>query len=163
MRLARRNPNPLPATPTAICFGKGSRPASTLSPISSMVSDLVEDSQITAGLTASVTSVTNRDLAQFVVAVSDNTAANVLIDRVGMENVNATLRTFRLKKTSLRRKMMDIAAARRGDENVSTPREMARLLEMIYRGKALNKNLTEELLKQLKTLKKDSYLSYELP
>jgi beta-lactamase class A len=33
--------------------------------------DLVEDSQIMAGLTGGVTSVTNRDLAQFVVAVSD--------------------------------------------------------------------------------------------
>jgi beta-lactamase class A len=125
--------------------------------------DLVEDSQIMAGLTAGVTSVTNRDLAQFVVAVSDNAAANVLIDRVGMQNVNATLRTLGLKKTILRRKMMDIAAAQRGDENVSTPQEMARLLEMIYTGKALNKNLTDELIEQLKTLKKDSYLSYELP
>src|SRR5262245_42993974 len=125
--------------------------------------DLVEDSQIMAGLTAGVTSVTNRDLAQFIVAVSDNAAANVLIDRVGMQNVNATLRTLGLKKTILRRKMMDIAAARRGGENVSTPQEMAWLLEMIYTGKALNKNLTDELIKQLKTLKKDSYLSYELP
>ena len=34
---------------------------------------------------------------------------------------------------------------------------------MIYKGKALNKELTDELIKQLKTLKKDSYLSYELP
>ena len=125
--------------------------------------DLVEDSQIMAGLTAGVTSVTNRDLAQFVVAVSDNAAANVLIDRVGVQNVNATLRTLGLTKTLLRRKMMDIAAARRGDENVSTSQEMVRLLEMIYTGKALNKNLTDELIKQLKTLKKDSYLSYELP
>jgi beta-lactamase class A len=40
---------------------------------------------------------------------------------------------------------------------------MVRLLEMIYKGKALNKELTDELIKQLKTLKKDSYLSYELP
>src|SRR4030095_15400918 len=125
--------------------------------------DLVEDSQIMAGLTPGVTSATNRDLAQFVVAVSDNARENVLIDRVGMQTVNATLRTFGLTKTILRRKMMDIAAARRGDENVSTPQEMARLLEVIYTGKALNKPLTDELIKQLKTLKKDSYLSYELP
>lgn len=125
--------------------------------------DLVEDSQVMAGLTAGVTRVTNRDLAQFIVAVSDNAAANVLIDRVGMQNVNATLRSLDLTKTMLRRKMIDIAAARRGDENVSTPQEMARLLEMIYKGKALNKELTDELVKQLKTLKKDSYLSYELP
>jgi len=125
--------------------------------------DLVEDSQIMAGLTPGVTRVTNRDLAQFMVAVSDNAATNILIDRVGRDNVNATLRGLGLTKTMLRRKMMDIGAARRGDENIATPQEMARLLEMIYKGKALNKELTDELIKRLKTLKKDSYLSYELP
>jgi beta-lactamase class A len=125
--------------------------------------DLVEDSQIMIGLAPGVTRVTNRDLAQFVVAVSDNAATNVLIDRVGMQNVNATLRSLGLTKTMLRRKMIDLAAARRGDENVSTPQEMSQLLELIYKGKALNKELTDELIKQLKTLKKDSYLSYELP
>jgi beta-lactamase class A len=125
--------------------------------------DLVEDSQVMAGLTPGVTRVTNRDLAQFMVAVSDNAATNILIDRVGRDNVNATLRGLGLTKTMLRRKMMDIGAARRGDENVATPQEMVRLLEMIYKGKALNKELTDELFKRLKTLKKDSYLSYELP
>ncbi len=120
--------------------------------------DLVEDSQIMAGLTPGVTRVTNRDLAQFMVAVSDNAATNILIDRVGRDNVNATLRGLGLTKTMLRRKMMDIGAARRGDENIATPQEMARLLEMIYKGKALNKELTDELIKRLKTLKKDSYL-----
>src|SRR5881409_1693704 len=125
--------------------------------------DVVEDSRIMAGLTPGVTRVTNRDLAQFMVAVSDNAAANVLIDRVGKDNVNAMLHGLGLSKTMLRRKMMDIAAARRGDENVATPQEMVRLLETIYKGKALNKELTDELIKQLKTLKKDSYLSYELP
>lgn len=125
--------------------------------------DLVEDSQVMAGLSAGMTRLTNRDLAQFVVAVSDNSASNVLIDRVGMQNVNATLRGLGLTKTMLRRKMMDIAAARRGEENVATPQEMVRLLEAIYKEKVLNKELTDELIKQLKTLKKDSYLSYELP
>jgi len=125
--------------------------------------DLVEDSQIMTGLTPGVTKVTNRDLAQFMVTASDNAATNVLIDRVGMENVNATLRSLDLTRTTLRRKMMDIAAAKRGDENVSTPQEMARLLEAIYKGKALNKELTESMIKQLKALKKDSWLSTDLP
>ncbi len=82
--------------------------------------DLVEDSRIMAGLTAGVTRITNRDLAQFLVAVSDNAAANVLYDRVGKDNVNAMLHGLGLSKMMLRRKMMDIAAARRGDENVAT-------------------------------------------
>jgi beta-lactamase class A len=124
--------------------------------------DLVEDSQIMAGLTPGVTRVTNRDLAQFMIAVSDNAAANIVIDRVGRENVNAMLRSLGLAKTTLRRKMMDVAAARRGEENISTPQEIVRLLEAIYRGKALNKELTAAFIQQLSTLK-ESYIPRELP
>ena len=124
--------------------------------------DVVDGSQIMTGLTSGVTRLTNRDLAQFTVAVSDNAAANVLIDRVAMQNVNATLRNLGLTKTTLRRKMMDIAAAKRGEENVSTPQEMTRLLEAIYKGKALDKELTDALLKQLST-KKESYTPRQLP
>lgn len=124
--------------------------------------DLVEDSRIMAGLTPAVTRVTNRDLAQFMIAVSDNSAANILIDRVGKENVNATLRSLGLSKTMLRRKMIDIAAARRGDENFATPQEMDRLLEAIYKEKVLKKQAAAELIKQLST-KKESYISRYLP
>jgi beta-lactamase class A len=122
--------------------------------------DLVEDSQIMAGLTAGVTRLTNRDLAQFMMAVSDNAAANVLYDRVGRENVNAMLRSIGLTKTMLRRKMMDVAAARRGEENVATPQEMVRLLEAIEKGKVLKKEST--FIKQLSTLK-ESYIPRLLP
>src|SRR5262245_36461108 len=124
--------------------------------------DLVEDSRIMAGLTPGVTHVTNRDLAQFMVAVSDNAAANILIDRVGKDSVNATLRGLGLSKTMLRRKMIDIAAARRGDENVATPEEMVRLLEAIYKQKVLSKETTAALIKQLSTLKQ-SYIPRLLP
>jgi beta-lactamase class A len=124
--------------------------------------DLVEDSRIMAGLTPRVTRVTNRDLAQFMVAVSDNAAANILYDRVGRDKVNAMLRGLGLSKTMLRRKMMDIAAARRGDENVATPQEMVRLLEAIYKSKVLNKETTAAFIKQLST-KKDSYIPRYLP
>jgi beta-lactamase class A len=124
--------------------------------------DLVEDSRIMAGLTAGVTHLTNRDLAQFMVAVSDNAAANVLIDRVGKDNVNAMLRGLGLSKTMLRRKMIDIVAARKGDENVATPEEMVRLLEAIYKDKVLNKESTAALMTQLSTLKQ-SYIPRLLP
>src|SRR6266567_3314766 len=124
--------------------------------------DLVEDSRIMVGLTAGVTRVTNRDLAQFMIAVSDNAAANILYDRVGKDNVNATLRGLGLSKTMLRRKMMDVAAARRGEENIATPQEMARLLEAIYKSKLLNKELNQQLIKQLSTLK-ESYIPHDLP
>ena len=90
--------------------------------------DLVPDSDIMGGLTPGVTRITLRDLATMMVAVSDNSATNVLIDRVGMENVNALMDSLGLAHTRLRRKMMDLKAASEGRENISTPAEMMTLL-----------------------------------
>src|SRR5262249_23569027 len=53
--------------------------------------DLVPGSDIMLGLTPGVTRLTLRDLATMMVAVSDNSATNVLIGRVGIESVNALL------------------------------------------------------------------------
>jgi len=125
-------------------------------------SDLVPDSDIMLGLTPSVTRITNHDLATMMIAVSDNSAANVLIDRVGMENVNELMDSLGLTHTRLRRKMMDLKAAGQGRENISTPREMMTLLEQIYRGKLLNKEMTDGFLKMLGTHKK-SYIPRDLP
>ena len=125
-------------------------------------SDLVADSDIMGGLTPGVTRVTLRDLATMMVAVSDNSATNVLIDHIGMENVNAMLDSMGLAHTRLRRKMMDLEAARQGRENISTPREMMILLESIYRGKLLNKESTADFFKVLST-NKDSWIPRDLP
>ena len=124
--------------------------------------DLVSDSDIMQGLTAGVTRVTLRDLATMMVAVSDNSATNVLIDRVGMENVNTMLSGLGLKDTRLRRKMMDINAAKEGRENVSTPREMMTLLEALYRGKLVNADLTADFMRMLAT-HKDSPIRKVVP
>jgi len=124
--------------------------------------DLVEDSPIMNGLTPGVTQITLRDLATMVVAVSDNSAANILIDRVGMENVNSFLESLGLTHTRLRRKMMDLKAAGEGRENISTPGEMMTLLDAIYRGKVLNKSLTDDFFKLLST-KKNSSIPRDLP
>jgi len=69
-----------------------------------------------------------RDYAVLMVTLSDNTATNVLIDRLGMDRIAARMQGLGLSGTKLRRHMMDTAAARRGDENVSTPDELAKLL-----------------------------------
>jgi beta-lactamase class A len=74
---------------------------------------------------------TVKDYATLMVALSDNTATNVLIDRLGMSRVTARMAALGLGETRLRRKMIDLAAARRGDENVSTPDEIVRLLEIM--------------------------------
>ncbi len=125
-------------------------------------SDLVPDSDIMGGLTPGVTRITLRDLATMMVAVSDNSATNVLIDRVGMDNVNSMLDSLGLSHTRLRRKMMDLDAAKNGRENISTPREMMSLLEAIYRGKMLNRESTADFFKVLST-NKASWIPRDLP
>lgn len=120
--------------------------------------DLVAGSDIMLGLTPGVTRLTLRDLATMMIAVSDNSATNVLIDRVGQDNVNSMLEGQGLHATRLRRKMMDLKAAGEGRENVSTPREMMTLLETLDRGRLLNQDLAVDLLKVLSTHKESSLL-----
>lgn len=120
--------------------------------------DLVEGSDIMLGLTPGVTRLTLRELATIMVAVSDNSATNVLIGRLGMEEINSMLRDMGLKNTHLRRKMMDLNAATEGRENVSTAHEMMTLLEKIQNGKLLNKEMTADFIKILSTHKESSML-----
>ncbi|HKW75299.1 MAG TPA: serine hydrolase [Terriglobales bacterium] len=120
--------------------------------------DLVPGSDVLLGLTPGYTRLNLRDLASIMVAVSDNSAANILTDRLGMENINAMLEGLGLHTTRLRRKMMDLKAASEGRENVSTTREMMTLLEAIYRGKVLNKEMTADFFKVLSTHKESSML-----
>jgi beta-lactamase class A len=120
--------------------------------------DLVSGSDILLGLTPGVTRLSLRELATIMVAVSDNSATNILIERLGMDNVNAMLAGLGLKSTHLRRRMMDLNAAAEGRENVSTPREMMTLLEAAYSGKLLNKENTTEFIRILSTHKESSML-----
>ena len=124
--------------------------------------DLVADSDILGGLTPGVSRLTNRDLASIMVAVSDNSATNVLIDRVGMDNVVRLTAGLGLPHTQLRRKMMDLKAAAAGRENVSTPREMMTLLRLLYEGKVVDTPLKEDFFRVLAT-HKDSWLPRDLP
>ncbi len=124
--------------------------------------DLVADSAIMAGLTPGVTRVTNRDLATFMVAVSDNSATNVLIDRVGMDNVNKLLTSLGLEHIRLQRKMMDVKSAQQGRENLASPRDFMLLFAAIYQGKVLDKSHTADFFKLLSTTK-DSDIPRYLP
>ncbi len=124
--------------------------------------DLVGGSGVAGALTPGVTRLTLRDVAALMISVSDNSATNIIIDRIGMENVNALLDSLGLTHTRLRRKMMDVKAAAEGRENIATPREMMLLLENLYRGKVLNKQFTEEFFNLL-SIHKESYIPRELP
>jgi beta-lactamase class A len=104
---------------------------------------------------------TIRELLEDMIQYSDNSATNKLIDLVGMDRVNSLIKELGLQQTRLRRKMMDIAAAKRGDENVSTPNEMARIVKTIYDNKAADPRSCQEMLGIMK--KVDAYMRPAIP
>jgi beta-lactamase class A len=124
--------------------------------------DLVGGSGVMNGFTAGTTQLTNKDLSYLMIVLSDNSATNVLIDQVGMDNVNNLLGTLGLRDTRLRRKQMDVKAAAEGRENTATPAELVALLRAIYSGKLIGDEMTRPLLELLKT-PKDSYIPRLLP
>lgn len=90
------------------------------------------------------------DLCVLMIVLSDNTATNMLIDLVGMAGVNETLHSLGLKQTRLKRRMMDTDASLRGDENLSTPAEAARIMELLWGGEFINRAVCDEILAILK-------------
>jgi beta-lactamase class A len=77
---------------------------------------------------ADVADMSVRDLLTLMIAVSDNTATNVLIDRIGIEEVNAWCARLRLTATVLARRMMDEEARARGLENRTSAADVASVL-----------------------------------
>lgn len=76
---------------------------------------------------------TVRELMTAMIETSDNTATNRCIRMVGMERVNRILDELGFRTIRLQRVMMDAGAVLADRENIATPIEMARLVEMIYR------------------------------
>jgi beta-lactamase class A len=118
-------------------------------PVTLGESDIVGGSGILQHLSPGAVTMSLRDYATLMVIVSDNTATNMLIDRVGMVSVNQTMARLELANTKLQRKMLDREAWLADRENLSTPNEQARLLEIILAQEALSQKSTEALLKIL--------------
>jgi beta-lactamase class A len=104
-----------------------------------------------AGLRPSVA-----DLVELMITVSDNTATNLLVERLGTEAIDARLAGYGLRQTLLfRPTFRDGRADVRPDLErefglgMSTPREMARLMELIARGQVVSPAASAEMLRIL--------------
>jgi beta-lactamase class A len=98
---------------------------------------------------------TIRELITAMIETSDNTATNKCIQLIGMRSVNRTLDELGFRRTRLQRIMLDMTAAARGEENVSTPLEMAGLVELLYRGKVIDADASRQMMEILKLPKAD--------
>ena len=99
-----------------------------------------------------------RDLAMLAIALSDNTATNRLIDRLGVARVDERLTEWGCKRTALARGMFDWDAQRRGLENVATPSEVAALLERLVCGELVDRATSDAVIAVLEHCQDDAML-----
>lgn len=85
-------------------------------------------------------------LARLMVCESDNVAANVLIDRMGMDAINAEASSLGLSSTVLERRMMDSDAMAAGRDNYTSARDVARVLGLIGSGRLVSREASDRAL-----------------
>ncbi len=71
------------------------------------------------------------DHAIYMILHSDNTSTNILIDRLGMDAINRLSASLGAPQTLVQRRMIQPEASARGQENISTPSDAARIMERI--------------------------------
>lgn len=106
---------------------------------------------------------TLKELATLMIVVSDNQATNILIDFLGMENINQLGKELRLKKTFLGRKMMDAEARKKGYDNYICADDISLLLKLIYQEKLINKEASQLMLDILLRQQQGERLQRYLP
>jgi beta-lactamase class A len=92
------------------------------------------------------------------IVISDNTATNLVIDRLGADAVNERMDALGFPQTRLMRKVMGGGDSRAGLDpankrfglGVSTPREMVTLLERLEKGEIVSKEASAEMIAILK-------------
>lgn len=95
-----------------------------------------------------------RDVANLMIITSDNTATNMVIDRLGYERMAGFFKDWGLSRTQLVRKMQEHDAVARNHENLSTPSDECAMMEILLENRGLRPGVGEECLRILKKPKR---------
>jgi beta-lactamase class A len=110
------------------------------------------------------------DLLDLMMTVSDNTATNLLITLVGTANVDKRLVSYGLTRTKLFRPTFrdghpDVFPDEEKEFGlgVATPREMARLMELIAEGKVVDRTASDAMIAIMREQSNDTMIPRSLP
>lgn len=103
--------------------------------------------------------ITIGDLCNLMIILSDNTATNILIRRLGIDRINSYMHEIGLKNTVLGRLLFDYEADAKGARNIISPEDIGILFELMWRGKLVSCAASSQMLDILKL----QQLNHKLP
>lgn len=108
------------------------------------------------------TKLTIYDVMVLMIIQSDNTATNMMIDLIGMEQIQATMEAAGLRDSVITNKLMIVSSARTGP-NLATAGDMTKLLSDMARGKVVSEYACREMIAILKHQQINDCLPAKLP
>ena len=103
------------------------------------------------------------DLLYLMMTESDNTATNILIDILDIDNINNMIKNLSLKNSSLNRKMMDFNAIKNGIDNYTSVLDLSTVLEKLYKNSCINEEYDNLILNIMKNCTNKTKISDKLP
>jgi beta-lactamase class A len=125
-----------------------------------------EDKTTGSGVLAHIhagTALTLGDLAYLMMSISDNTATNILIDRVGMARVNATMRDLGMNASTLGREMRGRHVVAEEQENWAIPNEYATVMAALLDNRAASPDSCARMLALMELQQNDRRIARHLP
>ncbi len=108
-------------------------------------------SSLEFGLTMTI-----KDYVILMIIISDNIATNKLIDYLGIDNINSTIKALGFNNTKLLNRLDFTKYKGLG---ITTPYEYSKVFEMILNGQLFNKEISNEMLDILKMQKNNEMLT----
>ncbi len=106
---------------------------------------------------------TLRQLCELMITASSNLATNLLIEKLGVENIRATVHSLHADGMSVLRGVEDNKAFAKGLNNTTTARGLLQLLDAIARGDAVDKASSRQMVEILERQKFNEGIPAGLP
>jgi beta-lactamase class A len=106
---------------------------------------------------------TLRQLCELMITVSSNLATNLLIEKLGIDNIRATVHTLHADGMSVLRGVEDNKAFAKGLNNTTTARGLQQLLDAVARGEAVDKESSRQMMEILERQKFNEGIPAGLP